>query len=124
MPYEEIKARYETAQALVTYLLYEREEDTQLRVAFAGVVQQRHVEFHADGNKDSKFTECSFEICINALKILQESKQKRIELNEFSLEIVNAHTLHVRKTGRSCIAWLEERTDGSNRTSSGLILDI
>lgn len=121
--YEELKVRYDTAQALVSYLLYEREEETQLRAAFACLVQQRHSDFHADGDKESDFSDCANEVCINALKILQESRQKRIELNEVSLQMIQDYGLHVRKTGRVCIAWLESNADAAARKSS-LVLDV
>lgn len=115
-------------QVLTTYLLYERREETQLRIAFAALVQERHNHFHAkqdlaDDDTMSPFTECGNEICMSALKILQDARKPRIELNDLSIEVVRNYNLKVQKAGRTCAAYLEE-IDVIKKPEDGLLLKV
>ena len=96
---------------LCTYLLYERQEETEVRLAFAALVQERHTMFHCGENEKTDFTECPNSICINALKILQEARKPRIELNDFSLEMIKNFNLKIQKASRQCIAYLEQMSE-------------
>lgn len=107
---EQLQSLVDTFQALVSYLLYEREEETEVRSAFAALVGERHCHFHADGDETSDFTRCGNEVCVKALQILQKSKEKKIEINEFTLQLLANFSLKVMKSGRSCIAMLEQKS--------------
>jgi len=109
LTYEQIEERYQTAQALLIYALYEREEETELRAAFAALIEERHNLQHVKEGESTPFTECANALCINGLKILQSSREKKVELNHLSIEIVKQFDLEVRKTGRTCIAKLIQK---------------
>jgi hypothetical protein len=96
-------------QTIVSYLLYERQEETQLRTAFAALVQERHAHFHADGDKTSEFTDCTNQICEHALKILQSGREQKTVINELSLKLIENFYTKVTITGRECIAELIEK---------------
>jgi len=109
---EELKLRAEkdVLHMLTAYLLYERREETELRIAFAALVAERHHHFHDKLNEDTVFTECKNEVCINALKMLQNARKPRIEINQLSIDLVKNYNLTVQRdiVNKVCIAYLEE----------------
>lgn len=116
-------------EALVIYLLNERQEETEVRTAFAALVQERHAQFHViDESKKEEhpFTECSNQLCILALQILQTARKPRVELNDFGIEMIKNLQLKIQKAGRVCVAYLEDKNtlavepDGMN--SNGTII--
>lgn len=97
--------------ALTMFLLYERENETELRIAFAATVQERHHTFHdKDENVTTEFAECPNEVCCKALAILQQARKPRIELNDFGIELIKKYALRLQKADRKCIAFLEEKS--------------
>lgn len=93
------------------YLLYERENETALRIAFAGLVQERHHHFHdKDEHTETKFEECGNDICIKALQVLQEARKPRVEINNLSVEIIGDYMLRIEKSQQSCIAYIDKKS--------------
>jgi len=98
-------------QLLTSYLLFERENQTELRVAFAGLVQERHHHFHdLTEDRETKFEECGNQICMNALQILQNGRKPKIEVNEFSARMIAPYSLKLERTPKTIIAYLEEKS--------------
>lgn len=96
----------EIYNVIAQYLLYERREETEIRVAFAALVQERHSHFH---DEDTEFTECSNELCITALKLLQSAREPKIEINDFSIQLIAPYSMKIQKSDKTCIAQLEEK---------------
>lgn len=97
-------------QLLTSYLLYDRENETELRIAFAALVQERHHHFHdLTENKETEFSQCANDKCVAALGILQNSRKPRIEINEFSAAMIAPFNLRVQKADRAVMAFLEEK---------------
>lgn len=98
-------------QLLVSWLLYDRENETELRIAFAALVQERHHHFHdKEEYTETEFSMCEKDICVKALAILQEAKKPRIEVNELSAALLEKYVLRVQRADRKCIAFLEEKS--------------
>jgi len=98
-------------QVLTSYLLFERENETQLRTAFAATIQERHHHFHdKDEDKETEFSQCGNEICVKALGILQNARKPRIEVNQFSVAMIDKFNLRIEKSNNALIAYLEEKS--------------
>lgn len=97
-------------RVLCTYLLYEKQEETEIRTAFSVLAQERHTNFHDKEGKSTDFTQCNQEICILALKMLQTAKEMKVELNDFSVQLIKHLNLVIKKQAqtRTCVAFLEE----------------
>jgi hypothetical protein len=108
------KEKLAVFERLTAYLLYERQEETEMRAAFATLVQERHSQFHDEEGRITQFTECGNLICVNALQMLQSARKPRVELNELSVELIRNYNVKVQQDpiGRRCTAYLEE-TGGS-----------
>lgn len=74
----------------LAYALYERALETDLRTAFAALVQERHDNFH---NEVVPIDRCKNEKCVAALRLLEDARKPEVELNDLSLEIVKDRTL-------------------------------
>lgn len=110
-----------TLQIIISCLLYDRENETEVRTAFATLVQERHHRFHdLEGDLTTDFTECSNDICIQALGILQSARQSKIEINDFSVAQIEKYKLRIRKAERTCEAFLEERSLAENIPMQGV----
>lgn len=98
-------------KVFLTYLLNERQEETEVRGAFAVLVQERHANFHCPEGQETQFTECSNAACIQALKILQAARKPRVEINDLSLELVKMYNLKLKVDGvtRTASAYLEDK---------------
>lgn len=101
-------------QALLSFLLYEKKQETQLSGAFGALVQERHNQFHTDSddkvNGDgTTFYECGSDVCIQAKRILDDARTMSVELNEFGIEMISSFNLRIVKGQRSCRAWLEKK---------------
>jgi hypothetical protein len=109
----EEEQKYTTLQVLCTYLLYERKQETQLSGSFAMLAQERHNQFHTEGdhmNGDgSSFGDCDNQVCRDAMKILKDSRSAGIEVNAFTLQLVEGFSLKVAIAGQTCRVWLEQK---------------
>lgn len=106
-------------KAGLMYLLYERENETQLRVAFSALAQERHNQFHTPASsKDgdgSVFEECSNLICKNSYAILQESREPKIELTPISTEMLEGYALNLKRSPSSAvISLVKEQSQPEN----------
>jgi hypothetical protein len=120
------KTMQEIFRVLCTYLLYERQEETEIRLAFAHLVQERHVRLHdKDEENPSQFTECSNGTCIKALEMLQTARKPRIEMNDLSVQLIRNYNIKVQRdsVSRRCIAFLEE-IEAVKPAEKGLILEV
>lgn len=106
-----LRAEKDALHMLTAYLLYERREETQLRIAFAALIAERHHHFHDLEGNDTPFTECGNEICIKGLAMLQSARKPRIEINQLSIDLVKEYNLVVTRDIKEkvCIAFLEEQ---------------
>lgn len=114
----------------VMYLLYERKNETQLRIAFTALVQERHNQFHTNGsNKEgdgTSFENCTNEICRNSAAILKIEQKAEIELNDFSVQMMNEnYVLRTMKSPGKCTIQLHEKSSVElTQPKSDLILKI
>src|ERR1043165_9963009 len=74
------------------YLLFERENETPLRIAFAALAEERHDKLH-----EGKFVDCTNDKCSAALNLLAEGREPKIELNDFSAEMIKPYKLNINK---------------------------
>ena len=106
MPTQEQLAMDEAIKVAAMYLLYDKENETSLRVAFAALAQERHNHFHTkrEKNEDCEvdFPECKNDICQAAFKILQEAREPAVEFTPLSLELIDNYTMKVEKTQNIC----------------------
>lgn len=98
--------------AITKYLLYERQQETQLQIAFRMLVQERHNQFHTEGNRKdgdgTEFVDCNNEICKNARAILDDAKSMSVDINPLTLELTQPYNLKFVQAGTNLKAWLEE----------------
>lgn len=101
-------------RVLVQYLLFERKQETQLRLAFSALVQERHNQFHTIGERregdGTSFTECKNELCSAAKAILAEGRAMAVEINDLSIKLISDYTLKVQKGSNACRAFLVENS--------------
>ena len=111
-----------TLQALVTYLLYEKQEETQIRNAFAALTQERHVRLH---DEDTEFTSCANDLCIKALELLADAKSMTVELNAFGVQVIQNYNLKfvLSKETKLLKAWLVEK-EGSTKPEQPATIQI
>lgn len=113
MPTQEELAMDEAIKVAAMYLLYDKENETSLRIAFAALSQERHNHFHTKRKKnedsDVDFPECKNEICQAAFKILQESREPAVEFTPLSLELIENYTMKVEKTQNICRVFLVKK---------------
>jgi|ERR1051326_8933844 hypothetical protein len=88
------------------YLLYERENETSLRIAFAALAEERHDKLH-----EGKFVDCTNDKCSAALNLLAEGREPKIELNDFSAEMIKPYKLNVNKVGRKTVVALVKKDE-------------
>lgn len=99
-----------TLSIICQYLLFERKQETQLQMAFAILAQERHNRLHTKNHHKSDedlFSDCSNDVCKMSYKTLMDGRQPAVEINEFTLKMIDGYTLKVQKTGSSCRVWLE-----------------
>ena len=111
-----------TLQALVTYLLYEKQEETQIRNAFAALVQERHARLHKE---DTEFTVCSNDLCIKALDLLADARSMTVELNAFGVQVIQNYNLKfvLSKETKLLKAWLIEK-EGSEKPEGPVSIKV
>src|SRR5690348_11588628 len=101
----EIEEQNIILKTLCQYLLYERKQETQLSLAFHALVQERHNQYHTltsdrkDGD-ESSFFECKNDICVGAVNLLKDSRAMAIEVNEFTVTLIDDYILSVRRIGK------------------------
>ena len=107
------KVRDEAIKIACMYLLYEKENETTLRMAFIALAQERHNHFHTKRKKnadsDIDFQNCPNEICQGAVKILEESREPAVEFTPLSLELIEGYTMHVERTANTCRVTLAKK---------------
>lgn len=101
-------------KVLTTYLLFERKQETELSSSFALLAQERHNNFHTEGDRKNgdgtSFGDCSNEMCQMAMMVLKETRQSAIEINDLSINMIDSFLLRIMKSGRTCRAWLEQKS--------------
>lgn len=106
---EEIEKQYGLTKILLTYLLMEKKQETQLSMAFAILAQERHTQFHTvdqDKNHESNFGDCKNEKCVMAMNVIRDSRSMSVEVNELTVDIANSYKLTVSCVNRILRAWL------------------
>lgn len=101
-------------QIALMYLLHEKKNETQLRIAFTALVQERHNQFHTNGEHKegdgTSFESCTNEICRNASAILKMEQKAEVELNDFTVHMMNeGYVLRTIKEARKCVIQLHEK---------------
>lgn len=80
---------------LTTYLLYERGEQTQLRLAFMSLVEERHNYFHVDDSTEEdkrvKWLDCKNRVCINSRLILESERKQEVFLNPLAIQLMEQY---------------------------------
>lgn len=76
---------------LCCYLLYERKQQTELGTMVEGLIVERHRQFH---DTASEWRSCRNQICVSARMILDQARQPEVELNEFSVQLMQAYTIN------------------------------
>jgi len=101
MPTEQ-EALAEIFKLSTMYLLLERQQPTQLAIAFEALVQERHDEFHSGEDvSPTSFRDCRNEICVNSRRILEEVNLPALELTEFGAQILTDYEVSVARKPRS-----------------------
>lgn len=110
---KETQERLWCLQALVTYLLYEKREETQVRNAFAALVQERHANFHDKKDEGTSFEKCGNDLCKKALDLLADAQSPTIEMNAFGLQMIQPFNLKYVLSSESKIlkAWLVDKEE-------------
>ena len=120
----ELEQQNKIMKILISYLLMERKQETQLSMAFAVLVQERHNQFHTLGDRkegdESNFADCKNDLCASAFGILKDSRSMAVEINDLSIQLVADYQLTVQHAGNSCRAWLDEKK--KVKSSSNLII--
>jgi len=109
----EVEQQNKIMKILLSYLLFERKQETQLSMAFAVLVQERHNRFHTLGDHkdgdESNFADCKNDLCASAFAMLKDSRSMAIEINDLSIQLVADYKLTVQHQGSSCRAWLDPK---------------
>lgn len=129
MTKEEMEQRM--IQAAAMYLLYEKKNETQLRIAFHALVQERHNAFHTDGGHKegdgTSYENCSNEICRNAAAIIMSERKPEVEINKITTDMLDqGFTLMFNKLPDRFIVSLKEKGEVilPENERSNLILKI
>jgi len=109
----EDKVRDEAIKIACMYLLYEKENETALRMAFVALAQERHNRLHTKRKKnvdsDIDFSNCKDEICQGSVKILQEARDPEVTFTPLSLELIENYTMSVERTNNTCRVYLHKK---------------
>jgi hypothetical protein len=122
----ELEQQNKILKVICGYLLYERKQETQLRIAFSILAQERHNQFHTNGmnhkiGDGTDFSECSNDLCTAAYNILKEGRSMAVEINDLTIQMVAGFKFTIRKEGQCVRAWLEE---GKIEEVSNLVLPV
>lgn len=96
------------------YLLFEKQQESQISMAYSIMAQERHNQFHTKGgNKEgdgSLFSDCDNEICKMAFRVIQDRNSTSAEINEFTASMTNDYALKIEGfEGNVMRAWLEPK---------------
>lgn len=109
----EIEQRNNILTILCQYLLFERKQETQLSMAFALLVQERHNQYHTLGEHktgdESDFSTCSNEKCRGAFDLLKDTRSMAVEVSDLTIQMIADYTLKIRNEGSVCRAYLEPK---------------
>lgn len=112
------------------YLLYEKNNATQLKAAFSALTQERHHEFHTKekfgGKEDSSFMDCKNQICIAAKKILLEESEMKVVVNPLTSSLLERYNIKVNMTPKEVIIFLEEKglIQPTDKEQEGIMLKL
>lgn len=81
---------------LCTYLLYERAQETEVRVALEALVIERHSEFH---NGELTYQDCGNEICSSACAILEKAQSTELQVNTFAISLMESYAINFQPVG-------------------------
>ena len=96
-----------TYLTLAIYLLRERAVETELRVAFAQLIEERHNHFH---NKEVKWTECRNQKCAVAGLMLQAMRDPQVIIDRAAADDAKANwAVSLTRTPGGLLARLEQR---------------
>ena len=111
----DLEKKYDLAKIFVSYLLFERKQETQLSMAFALLAQERHNNLHTLGDHktgdESDFGDCDNDKCKMAFAVLKDSRNMSIEVNDFTIQMVAQYNLTIHGSKGSARAWLSPKTE-------------
>jgi hypothetical protein len=110
---------YKRMEMSTIRLLYDRSQETELRLAFIGLVSERHNNFH---NKEVTYEECKNTICINAKMIIGASKSPDIMLDRYASELVRSFAVKFTVAGPMKIHVTLVRRDSEPKEPESLII--
>ncbi len=116
-----VEVQLRTLAIIASYLLYDRREDTELSLAFATLVQERHNHFHGDVWRDNKgnpssFTECRNEKCQAANRILSARRDMHIPITTFAAQLMDQqYTLEITPATGTLLVRLKKNDEPSDR---------
>ncbi len=81
---------------LCTYMLYDRAQETELRMAFEGLITERHSKYH---DQNTEWRECRNQVCVNARLILSQAKAPEVMLNSFAIDLMKKYAVNFLPQG-------------------------
>ncbi len=94
------QAEQNVLKMLCMYLLYDRSQESDLRIAFIALVTERHQKFH---NADVTYDECRNQICIHAKLLINAAKAPEVLLNAFAIELTKTFSIKYTPAGETAI---------------------
>lgn len=97
------------------YLLFEKQQESQISMAYSIMAQERHNQFHTQGGSKegdgSLFSDCDNEICKMAYQVIKDRNSTTAEINELTAALTENYALKIEGfEGNVMRAWLEEKS--------------
>ncbi len=115
------KQRAETnvLKLLCTHLLYDRSQETELRIAFIGLISERHIKFH---NAEVTYDECRNTVCINAKLLINAARAPEVLLNAFAIELTKTFSIQYTPRGEQMLHARLVRKEEQPKEESRLVI--
>ena len=94
---------------LVSYLLYEKKEQTVLAEAFVKLVEERHAEFH---DKEVEWKECRNQVCVDAGLLLKARNAPEIMVTPLAAQLMHEYGVRYMPSPGGLYAKLEKKPEG------------
>jgi hypothetical protein len=112
---EDLKRQVNMLAIFCKYLLFEKQQESQISMAFSIMVQERHNNLHTLGNHKegdgTLFSDCDNEICKMAYHVIKDRNSTTSEMNELTAALTDDYALKIEGiTGNVMRAWLEPKS--------------
>lgn len=112
---DDLKRQVNTLAIVCKYLLLEKQQESQIAMAYSIMAQERHNDLHTKGNHKegdgTLFSDCDNEICRMAYNVIKDRNQASVEINSFTGQMTDDYALKVEGfIGNVLRAWLEPKS--------------